>query len=146
MAKKDKEIQEQEQAVVETVGRSSKNIINQEDIENYNTMVECFKYLYGEVSEELSESVGSELSGYFKGKIRDLSRLDHNLIGSEATELLNLKALFKVYLFSLNRLSVYINDHVDSRVSKIIQFIHNTFGSVFDGIWDIVSKGIGRPR
>ena len=141
--KKDKDAVEKEQAVIEGVVKHSRNIINHDDIENYNTMVECFKYLYGEISEELSDSVGEELSGYFKSKLRDLSTLDHNHISVEATELLNLRSLFKVYLFSLNRLSLYVNDHVDPRVSKIIQFIHNSFGSVFDGIWDIVSQGTG---
>jgi hypothetical protein len=139
-----REITEADQALIETVASSSKNIINQEDIEHFNTIVDCFKFLYGEQSEQLSEVVGDELSDYFKSQLRDLVKIDHNSINTKMTDLLHLKTLFKVYLFSLNKLSVYINDYVDSRVSKLVQFIHKSFSTTFDSIWQIVATNTGK--
>lgn len=133
---------EAEEAIklAETVAHSSKNIINEEDIENYTTMVECFKYLYSEISVEAGDVAAKELSSYFKSKLQDLAKLDHGTMNTKAVELMNLRTLFKVYLFSLNKITGYIDEHLDPRPSKVLQFIHNTFNSVFDGIWDIISS------
>lgn len=132
--------------LAESVSKTSKNIINEEDIENYSTMVECFKYLYAEVAEEKGAEVSKELSGYFKNKLQDLAKLDHSSLNFKVVELMNLRTLFKVYLFSLSKVTTYVNEHLDPRPSKVLQFIHNTFSSVFDGMWDIVASGLQQGR
>lgn len=137
--KSKKEEAEQAIKLTETVTQNCKNIINEEDIENYTTMVECFKYLYSEISEESGDTLAKELSHYFKSKLQDLAKLDHGTMNPKVIELMNLRSLFKVYLFALNKITGYIDEHLDPRPSKVLQFIHNTFSSVFDGIWDIIS-------
>lgn len=103
-------------------------------------MVECFKYLYSEISDEAGDIAAKELSNYFKGKLQDLAKLDHGTMNSRVIELMNLRSLFKVYLFALNKITVYIDENLDPRPAKVLQFIHNTFSSVFDGIWEIISS------
>lgn len=141
-SKKIKSTKDEEQEAIklaETVASSSKNIINEEDIENYTTMVECFKYLYSEISEDKGDAAAKELSTYFKSKLQDLAKLDHGSLSAKTIELMNLRALFKVYLFALNKITDYIDQHLDPRPSKVLEFIHNTFSSVFDGMWDVFS-------
>lgn len=117
-------------------------ILRQEDMEEFNVLVDCITSLWGEKGMEDGENVADEFNSFIKKEMLELGKKMKPTLQTKVIQLLNLKTLFGIYQFSLHSVQQYLAKHVDERVAMVLQLIYNAFNTSFEGVSQLLSNSL----
>jgi hypothetical protein len=116
----------------------AKYVLKNEDIEEFQVLIDCITTLYSEEDENEGKAIRAEFSKFLNKKMTDLSSQVKSTMGIKMIQVLNLKTNFSVYQLSLFKTLSFIEKFVDKRLAMILRMAYNSMSNSFEGISDLL--------
>ena len=118
-------------------GSNAKYVISENDVEEYQVLVECLVGLYENEDEEAANAFRQKAAEFLKKKVEELDARVKGTQDIRRIQELNLKAVNSIYHFAFYNTIGFVEKHIDKRISMILRMVYNSLSSSFQGMSDL---------
>jgi hypothetical protein len=117
---------------------NAKYVIKEEDVKDFQTLVDCISAVYGDESEEQGQLVKNECGRFLKSKIEELGSRLKTTSHLRTIQQLNIRTTHSIYHFAFHKINTFIEKFVDKKIAMVLKMVHNSLSYTFEGINDIL--------
>ena len=119
--------------------QTAKYVLREEDVRDFQALVDCIAALYAEESEEEGAQAKIDCGRFLKQKVEELGTRLKSISQVRKVQELNLRATQGIYHFAFFKTIGFVEKYVDRRIAMVLRMVHNSLANTFEGLADILS-------